>query len=78
MADTVLSGLPIFAEINSGEFKVLKTYLQKSTSKAGDAIYTPGDVRDRLRIIVSGRVELQVQQGRADWDESTTLYGPGQ
>ncbi|MEN9826552.1 MAG: hypothetical protein RI953_2297 [Pseudomonadota bacterium] len=78
MADTVLSGLPIFAEITPGEFKVIKTYLQKSTSKAGDAIYSPGDVRDRLRIIVSGRVELQVQQGRADWDETTTMYGPGQ
>ncbi|MBM3382221.1 MAG: aspartate ammonia-lyase [Betaproteobacteria bacterium] len=78
MSDTTLSGLSIFADLTPGELKTLKTYIQKSSSKVGETIYSPGATRDRLRIIVSGRVELQAQLGSVDWDEKTTLYGPGQ
>ncbi|NBO38191.1 aspartate ammonia-lyase [bacterium] len=78
MSDTHLSRLAIFSNLTPAELKILKTHLQKASNKAGDIVYQPGNVRDRLRIVVSGRVELQAQQGLSDWDESTTLYGAGQ
>jgi len=78
MAENLLNGLSIFADLTPSEVKTLKMYLQKSANKAGETIYSSGDVRDRLRIIISGRVELQVQQGTADWDEITAIYGAGQ
>jgi len=78
MPESLLSGLSLFADFTPQDFKTLKGYLQKSSAKAGEVIYTPGDVRDRIRIVISGRVELQAQQGTSDWDEITTIYGPGQ
>lgn len=78
MSEMPLSALPIFSDLATHELKTLKGYLQKSSNKAGETIYQPGNVRDRLRIILSGRVELQAQAGVADWDETSTLYGAGQ
>jgi aspartate ammonia-lyase len=78
MAEKLLSGLSIFTDLTADEVKILKTFLQKSAVRAGEIIYTPGNMRDRLRIIVAGRVELQAQVGTSDWDETSTLYGPGQ
>ncbi|NBX15732.1 MAG: aspartate ammonia-lyase [Proteobacteria bacterium] len=78
MSESILSGLPIFSDLTPSELKTLKTYLQKSAAKAGGIIYSSGDVRDRVRIIVSGQVELHAQQGTSDWDEMTAIYGPRQ
>jgi len=78
MSDTPLASLSIFSGLSSAEIKLLKLHMQKSSNKAGETIYLPGAVRDRLRIVVSGRVGLQAHAGNVDWDENTTLYGPGQ
>ncbi|MEN9810487.1 MAG: hypothetical protein RLZZ488_2054 [Pseudomonadota bacterium] len=78
MPESLLPGLSLFADFTPQDFKVLKGYLQKASAKSGEVIYTPGNVRDRIRIVLSGRVELQAQQGTSDWDEITTIYGPGQ
>lgn len=78
MFDLSLQSLFIFSDLTQSELKTLKTYLQDATSKAGEVIFRPGSVRDRLRIVKSGRVELQALSGEADWDEHSTLFGPGQ
>lgn len=78
MSDLSLQTVFIFSDLTKAELKVLKTYLQDASSKAGEVVFRPGSVRDRLRIVASGRVELQALAGDVDWDEHSTLFGPGQ
>ena len=78
MSEMLLQSLFIFSDLTPAELKTLKPYLQDAISKAGEVIFKPGSVRDRLRIVKSGKVELQALAGEADWDELSTLFGPGQ
>lgn len=71
-----LSTIPLFESLNDKELRVLEPYLEKDLRPADDVIFKPGDKRDRMRIVVKGRVELAAE--RADCEESTTIYGPRQ
>ena len=78
MRERLLSGLPIFNDLEHEDLLLLDKYLESQMIPAGDVIFRPGDRRESLRIIVAGTVELRPQQGVADWEENATLYGPGQ
>lgn len=71
-----LGTIPLFQNLQEDELKILKSYLEKSSKRAGELIFKPGDKRDRMRIVYSGRVEVSADSN--DWEETTTIYGPRQ
>ena len=71
-----LGNVPLFQSLSDSELEILSTFLECSKNKKSDVIYSPGDARDRLRILKSGRVQLTAEL--FDWDEAPTIYGPGQ
>jgi aspartate ammonia-lyase len=56
--------------------KTLVPYLENVTYSKGDVLYSPGLVRDRLRLILKGRIEVSADT--FEFEEPTTIYGPGQ
>lgn len=73
---SLLSSLPLFQSLSDVEVKILTEFLDHDSKPAHTTVFSPGDVRDRLRIIVSGQIELQTQNN--DWEEVGTIYGPRQ
>lgn len=71
-----LAGLSLFQNLDASELKVLSSFLETSRKAKGETVFQPGDNRDRLRIIVTGRMQVHTQI--VDPEESTTVYGPGQ
>lgn len=72
----LISQFPLFSTLTAEEIHTLEAYLETLTGNKGDTIYAPGQVRDKLRLIVKGRIEVSAQT--FDFEEPTTLYGPGQ
>ena len=66
----------LFSSLSEKEIKTLSKYFEHLTFKKGATIYTPGQVRDKLRLILKGRIEVSAQT--YDFEEPTTIYGPGQ
>ncbi|RDB35803.1 MAG: aspartate ammonia-lyase [Spirobacillus cienkowskii] len=56
--------------------KTLVPYLENVTYSKGDVLYSPGLVRDKLRLILKGRIEVSAET--FEFEEPTTIYGPGQ
>ncbi len=71
-----LASVSLFQSLTLDEVKVLSLFLETASLPVGHCLFNPGDLRDRLRIVKSGR--LQVETSVLDWDETTTVFGPGQ
>lgn len=74
-----LSTLPLFHTLTPKELSALEGIVETTQAKKGEVLFSRGDVRDRLRIVFLGRVKLEMADAvTADWDEFTTIFGPGQ
>ncbi|WP_161597530.1 aspartate ammonia-lyase [Fluviispira multicolorata] len=71
-----VSHFPLFSTLSENEVKILVNYFEKATYKKDEILYSPGNVRDKLRLILSGRVEVSAPSH--NFEEPTTLYGPNQ
>ncbi|WP_186644894.1 aspartate ammonia-lyase [Fluviispira vulneris] len=71
-----VSHFPLFSNLSENEVKILINYLEKENYKKNEILYSPGLVRDKLRLIISGRVEVSAPS--SDFEEPTTIYGPNQ
>ncbi|BBH53376.1 aspartate ammonia-lyase [Fluviispira sanaruensis] len=71
-----VSHFPLFSNLSENEVKILNNYLEKENYKKNELLYSPGLVRDKLRLIISGRVEVSAPS--SDFEEPTTIYGPNQ
>ncbi|WP_338634960.1 aspartate ammonia-lyase [Spirobacillus cienkowskii] len=66
----------VFSNLSEHEMKTLVPYLENVTYSKGDVLYSPGLVRDKLRLILKGRIEVSAET--FEFEEPTTIYGPGQ
>ncbi len=66
----------VFSNLSEHEMKTLVPYLENITYSKGDVLYSPGLVRDKLRLILKGRIEVSAET--FEFEEPTTIYGPGQ
>lgn len=71
-----VSNFSLFSNLTEKELNILPKYFEKASFKKDEVIYAPGQVRDKLRLIIKGRVEVTAHT--YDFEEPTTIYGPGQ
>jgi aspartate ammonia-lyase len=74
---SLLSRFSVFSHLCEQECETLSHYLEKTSFKKGEEIYRPGQIRDKLRLIVHGRVEVTTQH-TSDFEEPSTVYGAWQ
>ena len=72
----LISQFPLFANLSDNDLQILSNYLETLSVKKDVTLYSPGLIRDRLRLIVKGRIEVSAQT--FDFEEPSTIYGPGQ
>lgn len=72
----LISQFPIFANLSDNDLQILTNYLETLSVKKDVTLYSPGLIRDRLRLIVKGRIEVSAET--FDFEEPSTIYGPGQ
>ncbi|MGY3804767.1 aspartate ammonia-lyase [Pigmentibacter ruber] len=72
----LISQFPIFTNLSDNDLQILTNYLETLSVKKDVTLYSPGLIRDRLRLIVKGRIEVSAET--FDFEEPSTIYGPGQ
>lgn len=72
----LISQFPIFTNLSDNDLQILTNYLETLSVKQDVTLYSPGLIRDRLRLIVKGRIEVSAET--FDFEEPSTIYGPGQ
>ncbi|WP_158999685.1 aspartate ammonia-lyase [Pigmentibacter ruber] len=72
----LISQFPIFTNLSENDLQILTNYLETLSVKKDVTLYSPGLIRDRLRLIVKGRIEVSAET--FDFEEPSTIYGPGQ
>lgn len=72
-----LSNFPLFTNLTQPELKILFHYLESQKLKKGDEVFSVGKIRDRLRLILNGQIEIITSETN-DFDEPSTIYGKGQ
>jgi aspartate ammonia-lyase len=79
MTSSFLANTSLFRALEPRELDLLLAACERSSVRKGEVIFTRGELRDRLRMVVSGRVKLEMPEATpGDWDEFTTVFGPGQ
>ena len=68
---------PIFANLNESQGVLLGKFLELKKLSKGETVFSAGDIRDRLRLILKGQVEV-ITTTFTDFDEPLTIYGRGQ
>lgn len=68
---------PLFANLNNEETIILTNYLETQKISAGKEVFLSGNIRDRLRLIKKGKIEV-ISSLTNDFDEPSTIYGAGQ
>jgi len=79
MNNVFLAQLVLFHSLDAEEIDALMPFLDRTFAKKGETLFSRGETRDRLRVVETGRVRLEMAEaGMGDWDEYTTVFGPGQ
>jgi aspartate ammonia-lyase len=58
-----LAQIPLFQNLNTEEISILHSFMQKKIEESQQVIFSPGDPRDRLRLIVKGRIHITPDGG---------------
>jgi aspartate ammonia-lyase len=73
----ILSQFSLFSNFSRDDLTILASYLEEESFLKGNEIYYPGKVRDKLRLIVHGYIEV-VADSLYSFEEPKAIYGPGQ
>ncbi|MES2613935.1 MAG: aspartate ammonia-lyase [Bdellovibrionota bacterium] len=77
MDSSTISTFPLFANLTSQEISILAKYLIQQNISKGEEVFSPGKIRDRLRLILEGQIEI-ITSDANNFDEPSTIYGKGQ
>ena len=77
MDSSLLLNFSLFSNFTENEVDCLKKYLDTITLVAGEEVFFTGKVRDQLRLITKGQIEVATSLTN-DFDEPSTIYGKGQ
>ncbi len=68
---------PIFSNLNTTEIQTLLPYLEQTNMEADSVLFSCGDIRDSLRLILEGKIEVKSNH-RQHFEEPSTIYSAGQ
>lgn len=74
---STLAGFPLFANLTAEEGELLLKYFKRETFSQGTVIHTSGQPAERLRLICSGRVEMDSALPHP-FTKRRVVYSPGQ
>lgn len=77
MNPSIILNFPLFSNLSEPEILILIKYFETQKVRAGHEIFAAGNIRDKLRLIIQGQIEV-IASSEHDFDEPSTLYGKGQ
>jgi phosphoserine phosphatase RsbU/P len=75
--DSLIGGVPLFAELPPAEVEILADALQQRRYSAGTLLFAEGDIGDRLYIILEGAIAIVKALGSSD-ERVIGLREPGE
>jgi aspartate ammonia-lyase len=74
---STISSFSLFSNLNKDDLEILIKYLNIEEISQGQNVFLAGNIRDRLRLIISGQIDVVTSESN-DFDEPSTIYGPNQ